>query len=146
MVHSFSPPDSHTLFLNNGRDVTQADQLSRPSLIHRIVSSSIIQFCLVLQFLSPYIKFLVCNLMQSERMHKTTESVATASMNTASTLCKSCVFFASTVMKFGDGKMSKAILSLAMWWLTAVVGGIYEGVGEGLVILCDERQKSKMAI
>ena len=47
-------------------------------------------------------------------------------------------------MKLGDGRIGRALFSLAMWWVAAVVGGIHEGVGEGLLILCGERQKSEM--
>jgi hypothetical protein len=133
------------LYIEEGREVTQADQSSRPSLIHRILASSIIQFCLVLQSLLPHIKLLIRNLLQSEWMHQTAESVVATSVNAANTLRKSVVSSGSTVMRFGDGKIGRAILSLAMWWLAAVVGGIHEGVGEGLLILCGEGQKSKMA-
>jgi hypothetical protein len=77
-------------------------------------------------------------------MHQTAERVVATSVNAGSTLCKSGVSFGSTVMRFGDGKIGRAILSLAMWWLAAVVGGIHEGVGEGLLILCGEGQKSKI--
>jgi hypothetical protein len=77
-------------------------------------------------------------------MYQIAESVVATSMNAASTLCKGSISFGSTAMRFGDGKIGRAVLGLAIWWLTAVVGGIHEGVGEGFLILCGERQKNKM--
>jgi len=136
--------DSHTLYIGDGRAVTHTDQPSRPSLIHRTLASSIIQFCLILQSLLPHIKLVVRNLLQSERMHQIAGSVVTTSMNAANSLCKSSSSFGSTAMRLGDGRIGRALLSLAMWWLAAVVGGIHEGVGEGLLILCGERQKSEV--
>src|SRR5436190_23032080 len=40
------PSDNRTLYIGDGRAVTHTDQPSQPSLIHRILASSIIQFCL----------------------------------------------------------------------------------------------------
>jgi hypothetical protein len=39
------------------------------------------------------------------------------------------------MMGFGKGRVGAAASSFAAWWIESVASGIYDGVGEGMVML-----------
>ena len=41
----------------------------------------------------------------------------------------------STIMGMNDGKVGAAASDLANWWVESVAGGVYEGIGEGMLLL-----------
>jgi hypothetical protein len=107
----------------------------QPSYLHRILSTTIVCCFLIIQFLIPYVKLVVRNLYQYERSHRITERVIAALLKTADSLGKGSANFGSTMMGFGKGRVGAAASSFAAWWIESVASGIYDGVGEGMVML-----------
>ncbi|KAN0070305.1 hypothetical protein V8E54_011886 [Elaphomyces granulatus] len=107
----------------------------QPSYLHRILSTTIVCCFLIIQFLIPYAKLVVRNLYQYERSHRITERVIAALLKTADSLGKGSANFGSTMMGFGKGRVGAAASSFAAWWIESVASGIYDGVGEGMVML-----------
>ena len=107
----------------------------QPSYLHRILSTTIVCCFLIIQFLIPYVKLVVRNLYQYERSHRITERVIAALLKIADSLGKGSANFGSTMMGLGKGRVGAAASSFAAWWIESVVSGIYDGVGEGMVML-----------
>ncbi|RHZ59829.1 hypothetical protein CDV55_100425 [Aspergillus turcosus] len=105
------------------------------SYLHRLLASSIVQFFLIVQFLLPYVKILLHQVYRYERSHRITERLVTATLDAADSLGKGSVSLGSTVLRLNEGKVGTAFTNLAAWWVEGVAGGIYEGVGEGMMIL-----------
>jgi hypothetical protein len=107
----------------------------QPSYLHRILSTTIVCCFFIIQFLIPYVKLVVRNLYQYERSHRITERVITALLKTADSLGKGSANLGSTMMGFGKGRVGAAASSFAAWWIESIASGIYDGVGEGMVML-----------
>lgn len=105
------------------------------SCLHRLLASGIIQFFLLLQFLIPYIKVLLYHLYRYERSHHITERVVATTLDVADSLGKGGVSLGSAILRLNEGKVGAAVSDLAGWWVEGVAGGVYEGVGEGMMIL-----------
>lgn len=105
------------------------------SYIHRSLATGIIYFCLLLQFLMPYIKEVIFHMYQYDRTHRVRERVTSLTLYVAEMVGRGGVNLGSTVLNMYDGKPGDAVSGTASWWLEGVAGGIYEGVGEGMVIL-----------
>lgn len=41
----------------------------------------------------------------------------------------------SAILSLNEGKVGAAVSNLGAWWVEGIAGGIYEGVGEGMVLL-----------
>jgi hypothetical protein len=98
-----------------------------PSLLHRTLASIIVQLFVFIQFLLPYIRWLVSTAYEYEREHKIGERVWREGMEKG----KSGVETAATLLAMGDGRVGKA----AMWVVEGVTGGVHEGLGEGMAVL-----------
>ncbi|KAL3482003.1 hypothetical protein BJX99DRAFT_112775 [Aspergillus californicus] len=105
------------------------------SYLHLLLASSIVYFCLILQYLMPFIKDILFHLYQYERSGRVTERVTTLGLYLAEKLSRGSLNFGSTVLNMYDGKPRNAVTNVASWWLEGIAGGIYEGVGEGMTIL-----------
>ncbi|KAL4913521.1 hypothetical protein BDW62DRAFT_220638 [Aspergillus aurantiobrunneus] len=105
------------------------------SYVHRLLSASIIYFCLLLQYIMPYIKDVMFHLYQYGRAHRVTERATSLLLYVAEKVGRGGLNLGSTVLDMYEGKPSCAVSEAASWWLEGVAGGIYEGVGEGMVIL-----------
>ncbi|RHZ43966.1 uncharacterized protein CDV56_102716 [Aspergillus thermomutatus] len=124
-----------------GAAVTMVDQCAgtryptERSYLHRLLASSIVQFFLIVQFLLPYVRIWLHQMYQYERSHRITERLVTATLDAADSLGKGSVSLGSTVLRLNEGKVGTAFTNLAAWWVEGVAGGIYEGIGEGMMIL-----------
>ncbi|KAF7593821.1 hypothetical protein BBP40_010756 [Aspergillus hancockii] len=105
------------------------------SYLHRLLASSIVQFFILLQILTPYLKIVVHRVYQYERSHRVTERVVSATLDAAEQLGKRGVNLGSTVLSLHDGKVGVAVSNLAAWLVEGIAGGVYEGIGEGMTIL-----------
>merc|ERR1712098_969485 len=61
---------------------------SQPSLLHRTLASTIVQFFIFAQFVLPYIKYLLSAAYQYDREHKISEKVLSQGIETVDTLGK----------------------------------------------------------
>ncbi|KAI9848791.1 MAG: hypothetical protein M1838_000372 [Thelocarpon superellum] len=118
-----------------GHPSRHSTQPAPPSILHRTLASTIVQFFLLCQFLLPYIRGLLRSAYNYERTHRVSEKILAASIDTVDTLGKRGLEVGSAVARLGDGKLGQAVNGLAAWWLEGVAGGICDGVGEGLILL-----------
>ncbi|PTU22917.1 hypothetical protein P175DRAFT_0499468 [Aspergillus ochraceoroseus IBT 24754] len=125
-----------SLPVSSGSGVASPQSPRTPSYLHRLLASSIVCFCLLLQFLMPFVKMLLVHLYQYERSYRVTERVTAMALSVADHISKGSVTFGSTVVNMYDGQPGvAAAVSAASWWVEGIAGGIYEGVGEGMTIL-----------
>ncbi|KAJ5158139.1 uncharacterized protein N7500_007790 [Penicillium coprophilum] len=103
------------------------------SYLHKILASMIVQVFILLRFLLPYARVLVHQLYEYERTHRITERIVASTLEAADGLGKGSVNIGAAVCKFNEGRFGAALSNLAAWWMESVAGGIYEGVGEGMV-------------
>lgn len=107
----------------------------QPSLLHRILASTIVQLFILFQFILPYLKYLLGAAYQYDREHKISEKLFSQGIETVDSLGKTGLTFTSAIYGMGDGKVGQMITQTAAWFVEGVTGGIHEGVGEGMVIL-----------
>ncbi|CAG8200296.1 unnamed protein product [Penicillium nalgiovense] len=105
------------------------------SYLHKVLASTIVQLFILLRFLLPYVRVLLRQLYEYERTHRITDRIVTTALEAADGLGKGTVNFGAAVCKFNEGRVGAALANFAAWWMEGVAGGIYEGVGEGMVHL-----------
>ncbi|KAJ5359233.1 uncharacterized protein N7496_011646 [Penicillium cataractarum] len=105
------------------------------SYLHRLLASGIVQVFLIIRFLLPYLRLFLRHVYEYERSHRITERVVTTTMDAADGLGRSSANFGSAVCKLNEGRVGTAVANLASWWIEGVAGGVYEGVGEGMMHL-----------
>ncbi|KAJ5764929.1 hypothetical protein N7520_004488 [Penicillium odoratum] len=110
------------------------------SYLHRLLASMIVQIFLLARFLLPYFRLLLRQVYEFERSHHITQRVVTATLDAADGLGKKGVDISSAVCRLNQGRVGVAVANIASWWVEEVAGGIYEGVGEGMMHLGILRQ------
>lgn len=130
-----APPPSEYNAIAGQPHGTSVKIPDEPSLLHRTLASTIIQFFLFMQFVLPYFKYLVTSAYQYDREHKITERVLSQSIETVDTLGKGGLTLTAAIYNMGDGKVGQVLSETASWLVEGVTGGIHEGVGEGLIIM-----------
>ncbi|CZR67046.1 uncharacterized protein PAC_16945 [Phialocephala subalpina] len=111
------------------------DGSQEPSLLHRTLASTIIQLFILVQFILPYLKYLLSAAYAYDREHKISEKVVAQGIETVDALGKTGLNLSGAIYGMGDGKVGQVITETAAWIVEGVTGGIHEGVGEGMVIL-----------
>ncbi|KAL3467469.1 hypothetical protein BJX64DRAFT_143107 [Aspergillus heterothallicus] len=114
------------------------------SYVHRLLALSIVYFCLLLQFLMPFIKEVTYHLYQHERSLRLRERATALSLYIVERVSRGSVNFGSTLLSFYDGKMGDTASSATSWWVEGVAGGIYEGLEEGMAILGFKTPNSRL--
>lgn len=105
------------------------------SYLHRLLASGIVQIFLIIRFLLPYFRLFLRQVYEYERSHRITERIVTTTLDAADGLGRSSANFGSAVCKLNEGRVGTAVANLASWWIEGVAGGVYEGVGEGMMHL-----------
>lgn len=105
------------------------------SYLHRLLASVIVQVFLIAQFFMPYIKIFLRQVYEYERRHRITERIITSTLGFADSLGKSGVGVGTAACQFNETRVGAAMGSVAAWWVEGVAGGVYEGVGEGMMHL-----------
>ncbi|XMA16698.1 hypothetical protein WAI453_009489 [Rhynchosporium graminicola] len=108
---------------------------SEPSLLHRALASTIIQLFIFIQFILPYIKYLLSTAYQYDREHKISEKVLCQGLETVDVLGKAGVSWTGAICEMADGKLGQVVTETAAWVIEGVTGGFHEGLGEGMVIM-----------
>jgi hypothetical protein len=106
-----------------------------PSYLHRIIASVIVYGFILLHFIVPYARALLQSAYRYERNHRIAARVLTAALETADGIGKSATDVSSTLLTLSEGRLGAAVINLVAWLIEAVAGGVYDGVGEGLVVL-----------
>ncbi|KAJ5901624.1 hypothetical protein N7495_002152 [Penicillium taxi] len=114
----------------------KTNQLPRSkSYLHRFLATVIIQIFIIVQFLLPYLRSILRQIYEYERSHHVTQRIMTSILRAADGLGKNSVNVGAAICKFNEGRVATVVGSLAAWWIEGIAGGIYEGVGEGMMYL-----------
>lgn len=113
-----------------------------PSVIHRVLAASIVQFFILFHFVMPYIKLLVGHAYRLERTHRISERMFRASINTVNEFGRAGMQVADSVCRMDDGKVGHAINEILIWWIRGIAGGIHQGLDEGIDIIGVPRPQS----
>lgn len=120
---------SSTAIAENGQSEEE------PSLLHRALAAFVVRMFIIIQLLLPYLRVWFAAAYRYERQHHISERTLSSSVDTMQSVMKNSVQFGNAVCRMNDGKVGQAINDVLIWWAKGVSGGIYQGVGEGLVIL-----------
>lgn len=112
----------------------------QPSLLQETIASCIVQTCLLVHLLLPYVQLLFASLYQYERKHQISERMFSQGVNIAEGLGRRGLLVTEKVYAIGDGKFGKAINEAAVWWVKGVSGGIYQGIHEGVLAIKAETE------
>lgn len=96
---------------------------------------AIVQLFLLLQYALPYIKVLLQRAYDYECEHHVSQRVLAKAVEMAIILGRKSREVGGSVSKWNDGKLSQVTYGVTTWWVKGVTGGIYDGVGEGLILL-----------
>lgn len=105
------------------------------SYLHRLLASTIVQIFLIVRFILPYVRVFLRQVYEYERSHRLSERIVTKTLDAADGLGKSSVNIGSAVCKLNEGRVGAVVGNLAAWWVEGIAGGVYEGVGEGMMHL-----------
>ncbi|KAJ5786743.1 uncharacterized protein N7503_011955 [Penicillium pulvis] len=111
------------------------------SYLHRLLASIIVQIFLLARFLLPYFRLLLRQVYEYERSHRITQRIVMTTLDAADELGKKSVDIGSAVCRFNQGRVGVAVANLASWWVEGIAGGIYEGVGEGMMHMAQRSSK-----
>jgi len=89
----------------------------------------------MVNYVTPYIKLFLRTAYKYDREHHISEKVFSGSIQTVDTLSKRSIEVGTMIAQIGDGRVGQIFNDVAAWTVEGVAGGIYEGVGEGMVIL-----------
>jgi hypothetical protein len=121
--------------VSNPDNVSTTSFPTERSLLHRTLSSSIVQLFLLFQFLLPYFTYFLAAVYQYDREHKIVQRGIAQGVETLNQVGRSNVALGSVVLEMCDGKVGRVVGELTKWLVEGVTGGIQEGVGEVMVIV-----------
>jgi hypothetical protein len=108
---------------------------NQSSYLHRIIATCIVYGFIWVHFLIPYARTLLQSLYRYERHHRFTERILAATLHTADNIGKGSHNISSILLALSEGRVGAAVTNLTAWLIESVAGGVYDGVGEGLVVL-----------
>ncbi|KAI9804179.1 MAG: hypothetical protein M1825_001581 [Sarcosagium campestre] len=123
------------LAIGQGAEEHPGSSSNRPSVLHRTVAMAVFQLFVFMRFLLPYIKILLRNAYVYERKNHVTERVLASSMTIVDSLGKMGFEYGGAISRMGNGRMGHVFQALAAWWVEGITGGVFEGVGDGLIVI-----------
>jgi hypothetical protein len=103
-------------------------EMEETSALHRIIATMTMQIIMFLQFVAPYIRYVLSVAWELERRHQVTERVLAGGVWSVDQAVK----FSDGVCKMNDGKVGRAIGDVVVWWVEGVAGGLQQGLGDGM--------------
>ncbi|KAI9728872.1 MAG: hypothetical protein M1834_007130 [Cirrosporium novae-zelandiae] len=130
---------------NHGQNQNQSNQRDiQPSFLHRAFSATVLQLFLIFSFIFPYIRAILSQAHDLDRKHNLSGRALAVLIVGTDKLARNTVGFGERLVNVGDGKVGQ----IMMWGMgemgeamKEVVGGVAEGVGEGLSALGETRRK-----
>jgi hypothetical protein len=123
------------VFGNTQGQLTIQNTSARPSLLHRILASTIVYVFILVHLILPYIKSFVSVAYTYDREHKISEKIMSQGMETFDLIGKGSLSFGAAAWGVNEGKVGKVMGEATRWIVEGVVGGVNEGLGEGIGIL-----------
>ena len=105
------------------------------SMIHRFFAFITVQLFLIIHFLLPHAKVFAGQIYRYERENHISERLLRSSLDTIDNVGQRSMQIADAVCKLNDGKVGQAMQDFGSWWIQGMVGGLHEGIGEGLAIV-----------
>ena len=115
----------------NDRSTSPNTHQARPSLLHRLLASGIVQLFLCVSFIIPYLQLFLRNAYKYERTHHISERLFAAAMDITDQLGRRGLGLVGTILNGGNGKVGALLAGACAWWIDGISGGIHEGLGEG---------------
>lgn len=134
-VKSSMPAAAHPQLARPEGPVDFKSLPSSKSYLHRLLAFAIVQVFVIVHFLLPYIRVILRQVYEYERTHRITERVFTAALDVAESLGKRSLDVGNSVCQFDQSTLGSTVGNLAAWWVEGIAGGIYEGIGEGMMHL-----------
>lgn len=108
---------------------------SPPSILHKIMASTIVQLFIIFHFLLPYVKVFLRSAYEYEREHNISQKVLASGIDLADMLGKQSLTITAALYGMGNGKVGETLIEICRWVAEGVTGGIHDGIGEGLSIV-----------
>lgn len=118
-----------------------AESEMKPSVLHRLVASAIVNLFLIFNLLLPYIQLVVAHAYRYERKYKISERVFRSSLTAVDEVSRRGLDLADAVCRLNDGKVGRLLGDYMVWWVRGVTGGIHQGLSDGLNALSAENKR-----
>lgn len=136
-IQSALPPDLRSQ--ETLQDHPESDRImsitSQRSFLHRGVQMAVVNFIFFVHLLIPYFMFLLKQVAQVERRYKVSETLVSHGKEVMNVLGKQSISLTEAISHMNDGKVGQSILDVVSWTIAGVTQGIYDGVGEGLMVV-----------
>ncbi|KAH8802954.1 hypothetical protein F5884DRAFT_491140 [Xylogone sp. PMI_703] len=105
-----------------------------PSFLHRTVAFTILNLFIIIHFLFPYLKYMLENAYAYERKHKISERVVSHGLDMADACGEKRVTVTEAISGIADGRVGRIIGEAGAWIVEEVVGGVNEGITDGIAV------------
>ena len=103
-----------------------------PSLLRRLVAKIVLCIILIIQFALPYVQLFARQAYRYDRKYNISDRLLARSITAADSVGQHTMTLANRFLDMNDGKIREAVRELGIWWVQVMVGGIYDGLGQGL--------------
>jgi hypothetical protein len=109
------------------------------SILHRIVRTVVMYLIVLAHWILPYLSYLYQLAARTERKYKISENMVRQGMVLASNIGRQSTNLTAIISNITDGPVGRVVTGAAAWTVEGVVGGVSDGVGEGLsMVLSNE--------
>ncbi|EXL64474.1 hypothetical protein FOPG_19261 [Fusarium oxysporum f. sp. conglutinans race 2 54008] len=122
--------------VQQGDGLTQSASGRPRSILHRSVQITVVSLIFVLNFMLPYLMYLIRHIARMERKYKVFETVVGHGLSFVNSIGKQSLSLTEMMCQMNDGKVGQALLEAFIWTVDGVARGISEGLGEGLHLYC----------
>jgi hypothetical protein len=99
-----------------------------------MIAAVILQLCLLIQFLVPYLRGLAIYLAAIEREQRIGDRLFKSSLRATEALVR----LGHRICEMDEGRVGVALEDVMVWWIRGIAGGLRQGLGDGLLVLGDE--------
>ncbi|KAK3673359.1 hypothetical protein LTR78_006905 [Recurvomyces mirabilis] len=121
-------------------------QTRQPSMLHRVTAAATFYLIIFLNFILPYVQLGLEKAYRYDRKHKISDRVLVQGISAADAVSRYVVSAAGMVCVMTDGEVGKGIREVVMWWLHESMGGLYDGVGQGMQNVAPRREDRKYGL
>ncbi|SMQ45497.1 unnamed protein product [Zymoseptoria tritici ST99CH_3D7] len=147
---SLSPPSlaESSLTLRNpshGTDITLRSQSeSPPSSLHRHVATLTFYLFLAISFITPYISHILQSAYAFDRKNHLSERALAQSVVVADAVGRQAMSMAREMCGWNEGRVGEKMKEVGVYVVQGFSGGVYCGLGEGMVAMGKQRREDGM--
>lgn len=112
-----------------------SDPPNPPSLLRRLLASTIVYMFIFFSLILPYVKVAVHSAYRYERTNHISERLFAASLDTMDQVGRKGFGVVGLLLQSGNGKVGASVAGTVAWWIDGISGGIHDGVGEGMALM-----------